>query len=129
MKPGNSNPLCQNRWAAVTLVAVLLPGCVFDVTGQAPSPPDADVALDAAYHSATNQLQQLDAAREAVVSDLQEIVRLRLEKADNPDVFKVKRYPAGDAVAERRALENEGTAAMTVFRQLRVMQVGRFRLV
>ena len=69
--------------------------------------------------------KQLDAAREAVVADLQEIVRLRLEKADNPDVFKVKRYPAGDAEAERRALENEGTAAMAVFRQLRVLQVSR----
>ena len=85
----------------------------------------ADVALDAAYHASTDQLQQLDAAREAVVADLQEIVRLRLEKADNPDVFKVKRYPAGDAAAERRAQESEVANAMAVYRELRVMQVGR----
>jgi hypothetical protein len=81
-----------------------------------------DVALDAAYHSATDQLQRLDVARETVIWDLQEIVRLRLEKAENPDVFKVKRYPAGDAAAERRALENKGSNAMAVFRELRALQ-------
>ena len=84
-----------------------------------------DVALDAAYHSATNQLQRLDATREAVVADLQEVVRLRLEKADNPDVFKVKRYPAGDAKAERRAHESRYADAMVAFRDVRMMQVGR----
>ena len=84
----------------------------------------SDVALDAAYHASTDQLQRLDTAREAVVADLQEIVRLRLEKADNPDVFKVKRYPAGDAAAERTALESKSSNAMAVFRELRVMQVG-----
>jgi len=83
------------------------------------------VALDAAYHASTAQLQRLDAAREVVVADLQEIVRLRLEKADNPDVFKVKRYPAGNAEAERWAQESEVANAMAVFRQLRVMEGGR----
>ena len=83
------------------------------------------MALDAAYHASTDQLQRLDAAREAVVADLQEIVRLRLEKVDNPDVFKVKRYPAGDAKAERSQLERESANAMAVFRERRVMQVGR----
>jgi hypothetical protein len=85
----------------------------------------ADVALDAAYHSATDQLQRLDAAREVVVADLQEVVRLRHEKAAHPNVFKVKRYPAGDARAERRAMRNESGEAMAVYRQLRVLQVGR----
>ena len=70
------------------------------------------------------QLQRLDAAREAVAADLKEIVRLRLEEADTPDVFKVKRYPAGDATAERSKLERESANAMAVFRQLRVMQGG-----
>ena len=85
----------------------------------------ADVALDAAYHSATDQLQRLDAAREAVTADLQEIVRLRLEKADNPDVFKVKRYPAGDAKAEKRAQDTSHAEAMSTYREARMMQVVR----
>ena len=80
-----------------------------------------DVALDAAYHSATDQLQRLDAAREAVAKDLREIVRLRLEKAENPDVFKVKRYPAGDAKAERKALASQSANTMAVFWELRVV--------
>ena len=81
-----------------------------------------DVALDAAYHSAIDQLQRIDVAREAVVEDLQEVVRLRLEKADSPNMFKVKRYPAGDAKVEPRAHERRGSSSMTTFRELRIMQ-------
>jgi hypothetical protein len=85
----------------------------------------SDVALDAAYHASTDQLQRLDAAREAVVADLQEVVRLRAEKAENPDVFKVKRYPAGDAKSERMAHEGRYGGSMAAFREVRMMHVGR----
>ena len=85
----------------------------------------ADVALDAAYHAATAQLQRLDVLREAVVSDLGEIVQLRCDKAESPDVFKLKRFPKGDARRERLARDSESRDAMTVYARLRQVQTAR----
>ena len=53
------------------------------------------------------------------------VARQRREKAENPDVFKVKRYPAGDAKAEKRAQDTSHAEAMLTYREARMMQVVR----